>query len=390
MLSWMKIPHFLAWRAGVSIWRAGGVSPLLGDTNRGLTPPARLLRRMSSNNYLQFEYFLAAADADGHFIARLVFSYQRQQIFQVLDRLLAESNNHVVRFQPGLFRRRIFIDLGDAALRIILVQTNADIGAAFASAPHFALGQPVPGGAISVYRDVKVHGHVFANAAVDADDLAVQIEERPAGVAADQGAIGADHPVAALQHPAQAKDGRSAGSKTFGMTQGQAPGAWFQLGGVAHLDERPLAFLGNANHAAVQGHIGTQRFALEAPAVRQEQEGVAVGFAADVAGRQHVAVFVDDDAAAGGMADADADHSRRDLLHHLLDALLNGAKILNIFRHRLIQGRRPALGVQRRQHRQAQKQREDETRMVPHSSSRNHRKTVNKQFPYQPASPATG
>ncbi len=154
-----------------------------------------------------------------------------------------------------------------------------------------------------------------------------------------------------------------------------------QLGGVAHLDERPLAFLGDADHAAINRRVGTKRLALELPAVRQDQEGVAAGFAANVAGRQHVAVFVDDDAAAGGVVNADADHSRHDLLHHFLDALLNGAKILSIFRHQLVQGRRPVLSVQRRQHRQAQKQREDETRMIPHGSSRNHRKTVNKQFP---------
>src|SRR5262249_45109913 len=160
-----------------------------------------------------------------------------------------------------------------------------------------------------------------ADPAVDADDLAAHVEQRAAAVAADQGAVGLDDGVGLVEHPAQAHDGGPARLVAAGVAGGDDPLAALQVGGAARVVEGPFALAGDLDHAAVDGAVTAQALALDALAVVQDQRDLLPGPAGDVAGRQHVAVGADDDAAAGGAADDDADGAGDDPVQDLADVV---------------------------------------------------------------------
>src|SRR5262249_42542566 len=158
----------------------------------------------------------------------------------------------------------------------------------------------------------------LADAAVDADDLAVHVEERAAGVAAHQRAVGADDRVARIEHAAEPDDRGTPGLVSAGMADGHAPVALRQLAGLAHLDERIVALIADLDESAVDAAVASEGLALELAAIGEQDLGVAAGRAGDVAGGEHVAVLRDDDAAARSAADAQADRGGLQLLDQLL------------------------------------------------------------------------
>src|SRR5262249_41978755 len=152
-------------------------------------------------------------------------------------------------------RGRLFADLLHHALPGIRIGAYAEVHGrrrpAEHATPDLALGQPVPGIAVGVHRHVDVRGHGGADAAVNADHLAVQVEQRTARVAADERTIGLNEELVGVEHAAQSHHRRAPVLKTAGLSHGKAPLALLQIPGLAHLGERPFALLSDLDQAAV-------------------------------------------------------------------------------------------------------------------------------------------
>src|SRR6185437_3088310 len=82
---------------------------------------------MLADDYLQIKDGFAAAHTDSHFVPRLALLNKILQILEILNGVFAEAEDHIVRFEAGLFGRRILGDLGDAARAGIAVGHHADI-----------------------------------------------------------------------------------------------------------------------------------------------------------------------------------------------------------------------------------------------------------------------
>ena len=110
---------------------------------------------------------------------------------------------------------------------------------------------------------------------MDADDLAVEIEKRPAGVAAHDRAIGADDAVVVIEDPAQADHGGTALANAAWMSDGDAPLAVADVHRVSHFHEGPLALFGNLDESAIDGSIRAQGLGLDLAAVEKNHGGIA-------------------------------------------------------------------------------------------------------------------
>src|SRR5438045_7643190 len=108
---------------------------------------------------------------------------------------------------------------------------------------------------------MDVGGDGAADPAVDANDLAEHVEERAAGIAADQRAIGGQGALAVDEQAAEADDRRAAGLVAAGMTDGERPLAEPQIAGGAHLAEGEFPFAGDLDHAAVDVLVVAERLA---------------------------------------------------------------------------------------------------------------------------------
>src|SRR5207302_3365113 len=113
-------------------------------------------------------------------------------------------------------------------------------GTLHAASPALAPGQPVPGLTVTIHRHMEIGCHEHADAAVDADHPAVEIKERPAGVATHDGAIRANERVIEPLHAADADDRAAAPAKPAGMADGDAPLALPEIGRLAHLGMGPF------------------------------------------------------------------------------------------------------------------------------------------------------
>src|SRR5439155_14541239 len=160
-------------------------------------------------------------------------------------RLFVDAEEDVAHLQPGFLGGRPGLHQRDPARpRVRIVAFDAQVAVvgidlpatAEAAAPDFRLGEPVPGVAVGVHGDVDVGRDRSADAAVDADQLALHVEERAAGVAADQRAVGLDGVVVGPTHAADAEDRRAAGLEAAGVAGRQYPLAEFQRFGGTQLD----------------------------------------------------------------------------------------------------------------------------------------------------------
>src|SRR5205823_6658823 len=98
-----------------------------------------------------------------------------------------------------------------------------------AASPDLRLDEAVPGIAVGVDGNVDVGRDRPADAAVNADDAAFQVEQRAARVAAHQGAVGAKDRLIGLQNAAQADDGRAARTEPARMAGPDAPLPFLQI-----------------------------------------------------------------------------------------------------------------------------------------------------------------
>ena len=213
------------------------------------------------------------------------------------------------------------------------------------AAPVLAGGETIPGEPEGVDRHVHVFGDgSAADATMDADDLAVEIEQRPARVAADERAIAADHGRIGVEDPTEANDRRAVGPEAAGMADGDDPLPLLERARLAHLGERILPLVDDLDQAAVDAAVAAQRLGLQQLAVGHDEDAVDPRFRGDVARGEDVAVFADDDAAPLGRPHADADSGGFRLVEHLLDACFEGPQLGDVGR-RVGEGGRDLLEV---------------------------------------------
>ncbi len=103
-----------------------------------------------------------------------------------------------------------------------------------------------------------------ADGGVDADDFAIQVKQRPAGIAADQRAIGGQEIARALgNHPAEAHRWRAPGIEAGRVAERDHPIPGFQRFGRPHADKRPFAGLADFHHRDVLRVIRADDLALD-------------------------------------------------------------------------------------------------------------------------------
>src|SRR5262249_39597971 len=162
-----------------------------------------------------------------------------------------------------------------------------------------------------------------ANVTVDANHLAVEIEQRPPRIAAYQCAVGMHDALACAQHSAETDDGTPARTVPAGVTDGDAPLALLDFTRLAHLDVRPFALVGDLDESAVGAEIRSERLGSDAAAIGQHDCAIAIRLTGDVPGSKNVTVLGDDDAASRRRAYAYSDGARTDFFHHHAHLLLD-------------------------------------------------------------------
>src|SRR5262249_18033599 len=170
------------------------------------------------------------------------------------------------------------------------------------------------------------------NPAVDADHLAGHVEERAAGVAADEGAVGLDDGVAPEPDAADADDRASTFLVPARVSGGDHPLARLQVLGRPDLDVGPLAPAGDLDHAAIDRGAEAEGFPLDRLAVVEDDLDLLAGFAGHVTRGQDEPVLRHDHATPGGLADAQADRGRDDLVQNGPGLLLKGLQVVNRLR----------------------------------------------------------
>ena len=160
--------------------------------------------------------------------------------------------------------------------------------------------QVVPLLAVNVNRHMLILVDARADVRMDADDPALEVEQRSARVTRNHRRV-RDEELGRLardQDPSQA-DGRGAALlHSARMPQGHAPGTGLDVVRVAHLDVRPLARLGDLGHARIAGEVGAQGLGGGAAAIGEDDRQLGAGLAQDVARGKHQAVLADHHAAA--------------------------------------------------------------------------------------------
>src|SRR5438132_8961798 len=204
------------------------------------------LSLLAADHNLQRNNPLVAAHLEGDLIPRLLPAHEPAELLGTANPVIIKLKDDIARLQAGLGGGRIGRNLGNLAILGLLGEFHAqlcglDDSALHAASPRLALGQPVPGLAIAIHRYVEIGRHEHADAAVNADHLAVEIKKRPAGVAPHHSAVRANERVIEPLDPADADDRAAAPAKPAGMADGHAPLALLEIGGFAHLGMRPCA-----------------------------------------------------------------------------------------------------------------------------------------------------
>lgn len=246
------------------------------------------------------------------------------------DGLGVEGDDDVVEAQAGFIGGGAGDDvLDDRAFFVIEGEGTKRRRAADGEngrSPDVALGEAIPGQGEGVDGDVHVDAGELANAAVDADESALEVEERSAGIAADEGATGDEGAGCDVDDAAKAEDWWPVAAESAGVAEGDAPMADFDGSGVGDFDEGPVAGGGDLDQGGVGPAVDAEGFAASEAAVGEEEDHVEAGVGGDVAGGEDVAVLDDDAGAlAGGCEDGDG--GGEDLIESLLDLGLDGAEV---------------------------------------------------------------
>ena len=110
--------------------------------------------------------------------------------------------------------------------------------------------------------------------------------------------------LAGIEDASQADGRRAALLDAAGMAQGHAPRARLDVGGMAHLDVRPLAGLGDLGKARIAREVRPQGLGRGAAAIGEDHRQFAARLGDDVADGEDQAVFAHHDAAALAQAAA--------------------------------------------------------------------------------------
>ena len=268
---------------------------------------------------LRGDRLAAAVTLNGH-LDLLAHRRQADFIAQVRDpvhRLTVHFQHHVAGLEAGFIGGAFRQHIGDhhalAALHLEGVgQFLGEIlnGHAEHAAAHFAvLDQLVHYVHRHVGGDGEADAHIAAgggeNGGVDADQLAVEIDQRAAGVARVNGGVGLNEVLVALDAQAGAAQRRhDAGGHRLPEAEGVADGDHeitdLEAGGIGDADLRQVLGAFQFQHRQVHFLVQAHQFRGQLTAVDQGHFDV-VGVARHMGVGEHVAlVGVDDHAGAGG------------------------------------------------------------------------------------------
>jgi hypothetical protein len=166
---------------------------------------------------------------------------------------------------------------------------------------------------------------IFPNLAVDADHLAGEVEQRPAGVAAHQHAVGVQAVGGLFDDFAHAEHGAARFVKTARMPEREAPLARLRLDDLAaQFHEGPGLFaLLELCQRGVGRFVQTEGFRGGDAAVLQNDPHVLARTARNVRGGEQQAISRNDHATGRAAAGLDGDERRTHLRQQLLHVSLN-------------------------------------------------------------------
>ena len=194
------------------------------------------------NHNLQLNRLAGAEHGDADLVAGFAVGDQRLQRGEIGDLLARKPHDDVARLDPGFLGRPTRLDPRHLGLVGLGVALHAQVGTGSGEvAPGVALHQPVPDFFVDRNRHVHIGVQQPPDAAVDADHLAVHVEQRPARIASDQGAIGGDGELVGGDHAADPDDRLPLVLVAAGMACGDAPLADFDAARLGHLRVRPFA-----------------------------------------------------------------------------------------------------------------------------------------------------
>ena len=191
-------------------------------------------RKLAENDAQRRQHLFAAADVEDDCVAGVLRFLEFHEGIGAGDLLAVELEDQVVNLQPRLFGWRFRADrLHLANFRILGHRRTevrvAEAAAKIVAAPDFGLREPVETLAVGIDRDMDVGRDRPADTAVDADDSAAHIEQRPARIAADERAIGSQVVRVRIENPTQSQRRRPAVLKAARMAERQAPIALLKM-----------------------------------------------------------------------------------------------------------------------------------------------------------------
>lgn len=190
----------------------------------------------------------------------------------------------------------------------------------------------LPGVLVRRRRHVQIHARVVGDAAMDADDAALHIEQRAAGVAHRNRAIGSNDGRLDCDH-APESDGRSAaGLEAAGVTQRKTPIA--RLGSLfAQRDrcERPRSLVGDLHQPSIDRRIESEGLTQRRAAVRKDDLHVAARPSDDMRGGHHISVGTHNHAAGLRPIDLKGDGRGENLLSNGRSLVLDGPQVGCVF-----------------------------------------------------------
>ncbi len=190
--------------------------------------------------------------------------------------------------------------------------------------PSVAFDQPIPGFVVGGDRHVHVRRHESSDAAVDAQHVAFHVEQRSAGIAADQRTIGGDRGLVLQQHAADPDDGLPAFLEPAGMPSGQAPLPDLHLVRLGQFRVRPRPRSCRFSSGRRPACGTCPRTCRRPPCPSGKNHGrFAIRRARHMRSGQDIAVLADNDSAAVRRADHNAHGTRRHFVAKLPLVLLH-------------------------------------------------------------------
>src|SRR5262249_51290269 len=144
------------------------------------------------DHQLQGNDILAAQHFDDDLIARPLAADLAPHLFRVADLLALKLGDHIILFETRFLGRRSVRALCDAAVLALAIELQAEIWTTrpstspWPTAPDLRFGQSVPGLSIGIHGNMEVRRDWVADAAVNANDSALHVEQGSARIAAHE------------------------------------------------------------------------------------------------------------------------------------------------------------------------------------------------------------